>query len=271
MSSPLAMNDEQLLRYSRQIMLPGLDIEGQEKLHESRVLIVGLGGLGSPAAMYLAGAGTGTLVLADFDRVELSNLQRQIIHRTADIGRLKVDSAADAIRALNPEIQVEPFTTILDSDNLPALVETVDVVVDGSDNFATRYAVNAACVATRRPLVSGSVIRMEGQVAVLRADRAGEPCYHCVYPEAGEAGETCSETGVMAPLPGVIGSIQAVETIKVLVELGQPLDSRLLVVNAMNMQFRILRLRSDPKCPVCSVSGSSAAVNTRETADRSGL
>lgn len=252
------MNDDQLLRYSRQIMLPGLDIEGQERLHDSRVLIVGLGGLGSPAAMYLAGAGTGTLVLADFDRVELSNLQRQIIHRTADIGRLKVESAADAIRALNPEVQAELITTALDSDNLPALVETVDVVVDGCDNFTTRYAVNAACVAARRPLVSGSVIRMEGQVAVLRADRDGEPCYHCVYPEAGETGETCSETGVMAPLPGVIGSIQAVEAIKVLVGLGQPLDSRLLVVDAMSMQFRILRLRSDPQCPVCGVLGSGS-------------
>ncbi|HET8701192.1 MAG TPA: molybdopterin-synthase adenylyltransferase MoeB [Nitrococcus sp.] len=257
------MNDDQLLRYSRQIMLPGLDIEGQEKLHASRVLIVGLGGLGSPAAMYLAGAGIGTLVLADFDRVELSNLQRQIIHRTADIGRLKVDSAADAIRALNPEVGVESITTALDSDNLPALVKAVDLVLDGCDNFATRYAVNAACVAARRPLVSGSVIRMEGQVAVLRADRTGEPCYHCVYPEAGEAGETCSETGVMAPLPGVIGSIQAVEAIKVLVGLGQPLDSRLLVINAMDMQFRILRLRSDPQCPICGAPARGIAANGR--------
>lgn len=250
------MNDDQLLRYSRQIMLPGLDIEGQERLRDSRVLIVGLGGLGSPAAMYLAGGGVGTLVLADFDRVELSNLQRQIIHRSADIGRLKVDSAAAAVHALNPEVQVESVTKTLDPDNLPILVESVDLVLDGSDNFATRYAVNAACLSARRPLVSGSVIRMEGQVAVFRADRHGEPCYHCVYPDAGEAGETCSETGVLAPLPGVIGSIQAVEAMKILVGLGQPLDSRLLVVNAMTMQFRTLRLRADPSCPACSASGS---------------
>ncbi len=266
----LAMNDDQLLRYSRQIMLPGLDIEGQEKLLDSRVLIVGLGGLGSPAAMYLAGAGIGTLVLADFDRVELSNLQRQIIHRSTDIGRLKVDSATTAIQALNPEVRVEPITKTLDSDNLPTLVETVDLVVDGSDNFATRYAVNAACVAARRPLVSGSVIRMEGQVAVFRTDRPGEPCYHCVYPEAGEAGETCSETGVLAPLPGVIGSIQAVEAIKSLTRLGQPLDSRLLIVEAMTMQFRILRLRSDPKCPICSAPGS-VAPGTPSTTATAGL
>lgn len=256
------MNDDQLLRYSRQIMLPGLDIEGQEKLQNTRVLIVGLGGLGSPAAMYLAGAGIGTLVLTDFDRVELSNLQRQIIHRTADIDRLKVDSAADAIRALNPEVQVELVTETLDTENLPTLAEDVDLVVDGSDNFTTRYAVNAACVVTGRPLVSGSVIRMEGQVTVLRADRPGEPCYHCVYPNAGEAGETCSETGVMAPLPGVIGSIQAVEVIKVVLGLGQPLDSRLLVVNAMDMHFRVLRLRSDPQCPVCGVPARGAAASS---------
>lgn len=247
------MNDEQLLRYSRQIMLPGLDIEGQERLHTSRVLIVGLGGLGSPAAMYLAAAGTGSLLLADFDRIELSNLQRQIIHRSPDIGRLKVDSAADALHAINPEVRIETIPKLLDSENLAQLVERVDLVLDGSDNFATRYAVNAACVAGRRPLVSGSVIRMEGQVAVFRPDRDGEPCYHCVYPEAGEAGETCSETGVLAPLPGVIGSIQAVEAIKVLVGLGQPLDSQLLVVNALNMQFRSLRLRRDPQCPICGV------------------
>ncbi|MDN5870205.1 MAG: molybdopterin-synthase adenylyltransferase MoeB [Nitrococcus sp.] len=265
------MNDDQLLRYSRQIMLPGLDIEGQEKLQEARVLIVGLGGLGSPAAMYLAGAGIGTLVLADFDRVELSNLQRQIIHRSADIGRLKVESAADAIRALNPEVSVESFTQPLDPDNLPALVEAVDLVVDGSDNFTTRYAVNGACVTARRPLISGSVIRMEGQVAVFRADRDDEPCYHCVYPDAGEAGETCSETGVIAPLPGVIGSIQAVEAMKVLLGLGQPLDSRLLVVNALNMQFRILRLRSDPRCPVCSSHGRATAVNGQEPIARGGF
>jgi adenylyltransferase/sulfurtransferase len=249
------MDDNQLLRYSRQIMLPGLDIEGQQRLLQSRALIVGLGGLGSPAALYLASAGVGRLLLADFDRVDLTNLQRQILHGTANVGELKTESAAARLRAINPDVELIPVEAALDDDNLADLVSQVDVVVEGSDNFLTRFAVNRACVANRVPLVSGAVIRMEGQLAVFRPDLDEEPCYRCVFPEAGEAEETCSETGVLGPLPGVIGSLQAVETLKLLTGLGTPLNSRLMTLNAMNMEWRTLRLRRDPECPVCGLEG----------------
>ncbi|PWG65231.1 HesA/MoeB/ThiF family protein [Spiribacter halobius] len=248
------MEDEDLLRYSRQIMLPGLDLEGQERLLRSRALIVGLGGLGSPAALYLAAAGLGTLVLADFDRVELTNLQRQIIHTTGDVGRAKTDSARERIAALNPGTQVETVAERLSEDNLRALVRGVDVVLDGSDNFATRFAVNAACVAERRPLVSAAVIGMDGQLAVFRPDRDDSPCYRCVYADTGEEAQSCSETGVLGPLTGVLGSLQAVETVKVLTGLGEPLNGRLLVVDALTQTWRRLNLRRDPACPVCSAA-----------------
>lgn len=242
------MNDEQLLRYSRQIMLPAIDIEGQQRLLDAKVLIVGLGGLGSPAAMYLAAAGVGELVLADFDTVELSNLQRQIIHDTASIGQPKVESAAARLRGINPDVRVHTLPMRLDDANLPALLDGIDVVLDGCDNFTTRLAVNDACVATRTPLVSGAVIRLEGQIAVFRLDRQGGPCYRCLFPVADEAAETCSETGVLAPLPGVIGSMQALEAIKLIAGGESGLDDQLLIFDALRTDWRRLRIPADPDC-----------------------
>ena len=244
------MDDRQLIRYSRQIMVPGLDLDGQEQLLASRVLIIGLGGLGSPAALYLAAAGIGQLVLADFDRVELTNLQRQILHGTADIGRRKTESAAERITALNPDTELHLISERVDGERLASLVAGVDLVVDGCDNFATRFAVNAACVAAGRPLVSGAVIGMDGQLAVFRPDQGGA-CYRCVYADTGEEAQSCAETGVLGPLPGVIGSLQAVEAIKVLTGLGEPLNGRLLIMDALSQTWRRLNLRRDPACPVC--------------------
>ncbi len=244
------MNDEQLLRYSRQILLPQVDTAGQARLLAARVLVIGLGGLGSPAAMYLAAAGIGELVLVDFDDVELSNLQRQIAHTTADIGRHKVDSAADTLRALNPETKVETIAGMLEGEVLAAEVARADIVLDCSDNFATRFALNAACVAAATPLVSGAAIRMEGQLAVFRNTGEG-PCYRCLYREEGELEETCSQTGVLAPVVGIIGAMQALEAIKLLLDIGTTLDGRLLVFDALHMDWRTLTLRRDPACPVC--------------------
>lgn len=246
------LDDQQLLRYSRQIMLAGLDIEGQQRLLEATVLVVGLGGLGSPIAMYLAAAGVGRLILADFDAVELTNLQRQIVHDTEGIDQPKVLSAQRRLQALNPEVTVEPVAQRLDAGNLAELVGRADVVVEGTDNFATRFAVNAACVATGRPLVAGAAIRMEGQVAVFQPTRPDGACYRCVFPEAGETEERCAETGVLAPVPGIIGSIQATETIKLLTGLGEPLVNRLLILDALTMAWRTIKLRRDPACPICA-------------------
>jgi molybdopterin/thiamine biosynthesis adenylyltransferase len=245
------MNDEQLLRYSRQIMLPAIDIEGQQRLLNSKALIVGLGGLGSPVAMYMAAAGVGELVLADFDTVELSNLQRQIVHDTASIGCLKVESASERLRAINPDVRITTLAAPLDADNLPELAARVDVVVDGCDNFATRLAVNAACVQTRTPLVSGAVIRLEGQLAVFRFDRPGGPCYRCLFPAADDIPETCSETGVLAALPGVIGSLQALEAIKLLAGVESGSDDTLLIFDALRGDWRRLRIPADPACCCC--------------------
>jgi molybdopterin-synthase adenylyltransferase len=246
------MNDNQLLRYSRQIMLAQLDIEGQQRLLQSHALIIGLGGLGSPVAMYLAAAGVGQLTLADFDTVDLSNLQRQIVHSSADIGRAKVDSAADTLRALNPEINISALNQKLDKQALTQAVQQADVVIDASDNFATRFAINHACVTTHTPLVSGAAIRLEGQVTVFpNAGDAHGPCYRCLYDDIPEAETTCSETGVLAPVVGIIGSIQATEAIKLLSGLGTPLIGRLLTLDASSLEFREIRLRRDPHCPVC--------------------
>lgn len=244
------MNDAQLLRYSRQIMLPELGIEGQERLRSASVLIVGLGGLGSPVAMYLAAAGIGRLVLADFDAVDLSNLQRQLAHTTERIGLPKSDSARVALAALNPDVDLVTVKRSLTEDTLPPLVADVDLVVECSDNFATRFAVNAACVQARRPLVSGAAIRMEGQVATF-SGQPGGPCYQCLYPRNGDADETCSANGILAPVVGIIGSIQATEAIKVLTGLGEPLFGRLLLLDAALMEWRSLRLTADPACPIC--------------------
>jgi len=244
------MDDEQLLRYSRQIMLPQIDVAGQEKLLNSSALIVGMGGLGSPVAMYLASAGVGHLILADFDNVELTNLQRQILHSTDDIGRSKVDSAYDTLKKINPEITITRFKQKLEDVTLNDLVPQVDVIIDGCDNFETRFAVNRACVKNQKPLVSGAAIRFEGQVAVFPND-GSSPCYHCLYKEEGDELQTCSENGVLAPVTGLIGSIQAIEAIKVLLGLGETLTGKLLVIDALHMDIRVMKLGKDPTCGVC--------------------
>lgn len=244
------MKDELLLRYSRQIMVRGFDLEGQEQLLKSRALIVGLGGLGSPASLYLAAAGIGTLILADDDAVDLTNLQRQILHGTADVGRSKTASAKDRLHAINDQLNITTLNERLEQDRLNEIIETVDIVLDGSDNFATRFAVNAACVRASKPLVSAAVIGMDGQIAVFRPDLEGA-CYRCVYADTGEEAQSCSETGVLGPLTGVMGSLQAVETVKVLSGLGEPLNSRLLVVDALTQTWRRMNLQRDPACPVC--------------------
>jgi len=244
------MNDEQLLRYSRQILLPQFGVEGQERLMASTVLVVGAGGLGSPVALYLAAAGVGRLIIADFDRVDLTNLQRQILHATDRIGTAKAESARRTLHALNPEIEIVPIGRRLEGELLQEQVAASDAVVDGSDNFATRFAVNAACVATGRPLIAGAVIRWEGQVSVYTG-QPGDPCYRCLYGNGGEVEDTCSENGILAPVAGIVGSIQATETLKVLSGVGTTLAGRLLILDALEMRFRTLTLTRDPACPVC--------------------
>jgi len=245
------MDDKQLLRYSRHILLPQVGIEGQQRLLEARVFLIGLGGLGSPVAMYLAASGVGHLVLVDHDRVELSNLQRQIAHSTNAIGIDKVASAKQTLQALNPGVRITTFNKVLNADELTEQVRLADVVVDASDNFATRFALNRICVEQKKPLVSGAAIRMEGQVTTFRADQPDSPCYRCLYKDMDELAETCSETGVLAPVVGIIGSIQAAEVLKVLTDAGQTLTGRLLILDAQTMEWRELRLRKDPDCPVC--------------------
>jgi len=245
------MDDKQLLRYSRHILLPQVGVDGQQKLLDARVLVIGLGGLGSPVAMYLAASGVGHLVIVDHDRVELSNLQRQIVHTTDSIGTDKVASAKAALRQLNPDIRITTFNKTLESDELAQQVKLADAVVDASDNFATRFGLNRLCVEYKKPLVSGAVIRLEGQVTTFRADQPGSACYRCLYQDMDEIAESCSETGVLAPVAGIIGSIQATEIIKVLTGVGQTLNGRLLVLDARTMDWREMKLRKDPSCPVC--------------------
>ncbi|GMR16579.1 MAG: molybdopterin-synthase adenylyltransferase MoeB [Gammaproteobacteria bacterium] len=244
------MNDEQLLRYSRQIMLPQIDVAGQEKLLASQILIIGMGGLGSPIAMYLAAAGIGHLVLVDDDVVELSNLQRQIAHSSSDIGLNKVDSAKQTIQDLNPEIKVTTFCKRLNEEELFDEISAADIVVDGSDNFSTRFALNKASVKSKTPLVSGAAIRMEGQVSVFNK-APSSPCYRCLYKDEGELDASCSNNGVLSPVVGIIGSIQATEVIKTLLDIGESLDGKLLMLDALQMEWRTLKLKKDPACPVC--------------------
>jgi adenylyltransferase/sulfurtransferase len=250
----MELTDDQLLRFSRQILLPQIDIAGQLRLSQARVLIVGLGGLGSPAALYLAAAGVGELHLADHDHVDLSNLQRQIVHDSLSLGQAKVESAAARLRAINPQLVLELYPRGLDADSLPAALQRVDLVLDCSDNFSTRMAVNAACVAARKPLVSGAAIRLEGQLSVFDLRRADSPCYHCLFGQASEAELSCSEAGVLGPLVGLVGSLQALEALKLLAGFGQPLVGRLLVIDALDTRFRELRVRRDPACSVCGVA-----------------
>ena len=246
------MNDEQLLRYSRQILIKDIDISGQEKILNSRVMIMGLGGLGAPVAMYLASAGVGQLTLVDYDQVELSNLQRQIIHSSEQIGNSKVASAKAMLMAMNNEIAYKLINKKLSGDELQAEIQQHDVIVDCTDNFPTRFAINQACVATKTPLVSGAIIRMEGQVTTFDYRQSNVACYQCLYGEEGETEDTCSTTGVLAPVAGIIGSIQATEVLKVLTDLPT-LAGRLLILDAKYMEWREIKLRQDKDCPVCSM------------------
>ena len=242
---------DELSRYSRHLILPEVGVEGQRKLKAARVLCVGTGGLGSPLALYLAAAGVGTLGLVDFDVVDASNLQRQIIHSTADIGRKKLDSAEEKLKALNPALNVVKHDTLLSSANALDILKDYDVVADGTDNFPTRYLVNDACVLLGKPNAYGSIFRFEGQASVFGAKDG--PCYRCLYPEPPPPGlvPSCAEGGVLGILPGLVGVIQATETIKLILGIGEPLIGRLLLVDALNMRFRQLKLRKNPECPVC--------------------
>jgi len=248
------MNDEQLLRYSRHILLPEIGIEGQEKLLAARALVIGAGGLGSPVALYLASAGLGSITLCDNEDVDLTNLQRQIVHRTESVGRKKVESARATLAAINPEVRVVALAERVDGERLQALAGEADVVIDGSDNFATRHAVNRACVRARKPLVSGAAVRFDGQVAVFDLRARGAPCYACLFPESGESEDVrCAVMGVFAPLTGIVGSIQAAEALKLITGSGETLAGRLLLLDALTMQVRTITLRKDPACPVCGV------------------
>lgn len=245
------LTDEQLLRYNRQILLHNFDVAGQERLQQSTVLIAGLGGLGCPAALYLAAAGVGRLVLADGDAVELSNLQRQVAHGQEDIGRNKAESVAASIAGINPEVDVIVRPFHLDEHNLPGLVGESDLVLDGTDNYPTRFALNRACISAGVPLVSGAAVRSEGQVAVFDPHRGG-PCYRCLYPtEGAHTALSCSDSGVLAPVVGVIGTLLAMETLKLLAGYGSPLRSRLLVMDLYSMETQKLVLNARDDCPDC--------------------
>jgi sulfur-carrier protein adenylyltransferase/sulfurtransferase len=247
---PQLTNDE-IKRYSRHLIMPEVGVDGQRKLKAAKVLCIGAGGLGSPVAMYLAAAGVGTLGIVDFDVVDFSNLQRQILHGTPDVGRSKLASAKDRLQAINPEIKIETYETALSSENALDLFRPYDVIVDGTDNFPTRYLVNDACVLLGKPNAYGSIFRFEGQASVFGAKDG--PCYRCLYPEPPPAGlvPSCAEGGVLGVLPGVIGTIQAMETIKLILGVGEPLVGRFLIFDALRMKFRELKLRKDPDCPVC--------------------
>ena len=246
-----ALSKDEILRYSRHLIMPEVGMEGQQKLKAASVLCIGTGGLGSPLALYLAAAGVGTLGLVDFDVVDFTNLQRQIIHSTADVGRSKLDSATDKIEAMNPFVEVRRFDTRLSSDNAMRIFRDFDIVVDGTDNFPTRYLVNDACVLSGKLNVYGSIFRFEGHASVFGAKDG--PCYRCLYPEPPPPGlvPSCAEGGVLGILPGLVGLIQATETIKLILGAGDPLIGRLLLVDALGMKFRELKLRKNPDCPVC--------------------
>jgi adenylyltransferase/sulfurtransferase len=246
------MDDNQLLRYSRHILLPQLGVEGQEKLLAAHALIIGAGGLGSPIALYLAAAGVGHITICDGDTVDLTNLQRQIAHFTHSLGSNKAHSAQRTLAAINPEIRVTAIPHRIAGDELAQLVAQADVVLDASDNFATRHAINLACVKHRKPLVSGAAIRFDGQVTVFDLRHPDSPCYHCLFPEsAEEEGERCAVMGVFAPLVGIIGTMQAAEALKLLAGIGQSLTGKLQLLDGLSMEWRQVRLKKDPACPVC--------------------
>jgi adenylyltransferase/sulfurtransferase len=248
--APWALTEQQVLRYSRHIIMPQVGSVGQRKLMEARVLILGAGGLGSPAALYLALAGVGTLGIVDFDAVDLSNLQRQILHHTRDVGRLKVESAQETIAAYNPEVRVAPHNLPLTSENALDIISGYDIVVNGMDNFPARYLTNDACVFLKKPLVDGSILLFDGQATVFLP---GQGCYRCLYPTPPPPGlvPSCADAGVLGVLPGVVGSIQAIETIKLILGMGESLSGRLLLFDALSMEFRTVRIRRDPDCVVC--------------------
>ena len=250
------LSNEEIARYSRHLIMPEVALDGQKKLKQARVLTIGAGGLGAPLAMYLAAAGIGTLGIVDFDVVDESNLQRQIIHGTSDIGRPKMESAHDRINDINPNVHVEAYEEALSSENALEIFKDFDVIVDGTDNFPTRYLVNDACVLTGKPNVYGSIFRFEGQASVFWAK--GGPCYRCLYPEPPPPGlvPSCAEGGVLGILPGAIGTIQATETVKLILGIGEPLIGRLLLYDALGMSFREMKLRKDPNCPVCGENPS---------------
>jgi molybdopterin/thiamine biosynthesis adenylyltransferase/rhodanese-related sulfurtransferase len=245
------LDPEEIHRYSRHLLLPELGAEGQERIKGTRVLLVGAGGLGSPAALYLAAAGIGHLTLVDFDVVDVTNLQRQVLHGTPDVGRLKVESARDRLRGLNPHVSVEVVSDRLDAGNALGLVRGHDLVLDGTDSFATRYLVSDACVLAGKPNVHASIFRFEGQATVLSTPEA--PCYRCLFPSPPARGEvpSCSEAGVLGVLPGLLGTIQATEALKLAAGIGEPLAGRLLLVDSLAMQFRTVKVRKDPRCPAC--------------------
>ena len=247
------MNDNQLLRYSRHILLPQIEYAGQEKLTKSHALIVGAGGLGAPAALYLAASGVGKLTICDFDTVDLTNLQRQIIHTTQSIGTNKALSAQQTIHEINPEIDVQTIQQKSTEAEFTKLAADADVVIDCSDNFATRYALNRVCFALKKPLVSGAAIHFEGQISVFDFRNADTPCYHCLFPDTGADNDMrCADNGVFAPLVGMIGTAQAAEALKLIMSIGESLQGRLLLLDALSMQWREIKLKKDPNCSVCA-------------------
>ena len=253
-SSQVTLSNEEILRYSRHLIMPEVTLEGQKKLKAARVLCVGTGGLGSPLALYLTAAGVGTLGLVDFDVVDYTNLQRQVLHYTSDVGRLKLDSAIDKLKAINPFVEIERFDTYLNSTNALDIFSGFDIIADGTDNFATRYLVNDACVLSGKPNVYASIFRFEGQASVFGTEDG--PCYRCLYPEPPPPGlvPSCAEGGVLGVLPGLLGIIQATEVIKLILGAGEPLIGRLVLVDALAMRFRELRVRKNPECPVCGAN-----------------
>ncbi|CAC9489457.1 Molybdopterin-synthase adenylyltransferase (EC 2.7.7.80) [uncultured Gammaproteobacteria bacterium] len=245
------MDNQNLLRYSRQILLPEVGEEGQQKLLNATVLLVGIGGLGSPSAMYLAAAGIGHLIIADFDQVELSNLQRQVIHHTDDIGRDKVQSAKVKMLAINPNVKITTLIN-LNEDNINKWVKKCDVVLDGTDNFDTRFKINQACVAQHIALVSAAVIRFEGQLSVFKGYEKDQPCYQCLYPSTGNNDENCVDNGILAPVAGMLGTMQALQGVKVILNLGEQLIGKLMIIDALDLNFKTVQLNKDKHCPICN-------------------
>lgn len=246
------LNDHQLLRYSRHILLPEIGVEGQEKLLRARALVLGAGGLGSPASLYLASAGIGAITLVDSDTVDLTNLQRQILHTVHTVGQTKVESGKASLARLNPEVRVDTLNERLEGERLREVVASADIVLDCTDNFATRHALNRACVAHRKPLVSGAAIRFDAQISVYDLRQADSPCYNCLFPEEGETDEMrCAVMGVFAPLTGIVGTVQAAEALKLIIGLGESLCGRVLLLDALSMTWRSFKLSRDPQCKVC--------------------